>query len=88
MEKVPYHRWRTHLSLGTVGDRAVVHGLRGRGQAEQRAVNELSKPECRDFGPTYAAEHLSKHFGITPQPTARKPKGVSSAASQPLKIGW
>lgn len=57
--------------LRAVGDRAVVHGLRGRAsnrridaKAEQRAVKELSKPECRDFGPTYAAEHVSKRFGI------------------------
>ena len=24
----------------------------------------MNKPECRDFGPTYAAEHVSKHLGI------------------------
>jgi biotin operon repressor len=57
--------------LRTVGDRAVVHGLRGRRsnrridpKVERRAVAELSKPECRDFGPTYAAEHVSKRLGI------------------------
>ncbi len=27
-------------------------------------MKELNKPECRDFGPSYAAEHVSKHIGI------------------------
>jgi hypothetical protein len=54
-----------------IGDRAVVHGLRVRmsnrridPKAEQRAMAELSQPACRDFGPTYAAEHLGKHLGL------------------------
>jgi biotin operon repressor len=57
--------------LRTVGDRAVVHGLRGRAsnrriepKVERRAAAELSKPECRDFRPTYAAEHVSERLGI------------------------
>ena len=57
--------------LRAVGDRAVMHGLRGRAsnrrvdpKVERRAVAELSKPQCRDFGPTYATEHVSKHLGI------------------------
>jgi biotin operon repressor len=58
--------------LRKVGDRAVMHGLRGRtsnrrisAKAERRAIGELSKPECRDFGPTYAAEHVCKRLGIS-----------------------
>jgi hypothetical protein len=54
-----------------VGDRAILHGLKGRvsnrrieGKTERRAVAELRKPECRDFGPTYAAEHVSQRLGI------------------------
>ena len=57
--------------LRVVGDRAVIHGLRGQRsnrridpKVERRAVAELSKRECRDFGPTYAAEHLGTRLGI------------------------
>jgi DNA-binding Lrp family transcriptional regulator len=57
--------------LHAVGDRAILHGLKGRvsnrrieGKTERRAVAELRKPECRDFGPTYAAEHVSQRLGI------------------------
>lgn len=53
--------------LRSVGDRAVVHGLRGQASNrridtgfEKRAVEELSRPECHDFAPTFAAEHVSK----------------------------
>lgn len=53
------------------GDVAVAHGLRGRpsnrktsGELERRALEELSREECRDFGPTFAAEHVSKQLGI------------------------
>jgi hypothetical protein len=53
------------------GDGAVVHGLRGRasnrktsGELQRRAVEELSREECRDFGPTFAAEHVGKLLGI------------------------
>jgi len=49
----------------------VVHGLRGRASnrridanIERRGVAELSKPECRDFGSTYAAEHGHKQLAI------------------------
>lgn len=55
-----------------VGDRAVIHGLRGRvsnrrisAKTERCAIRELNKPECRDFGPTYAAEHVAQRLGIT-----------------------
>lgn len=53
------------------GDRAVVHGLRGRpsrrrigGKVRQRAV-ELYRSEYGDFGPTLAAEYLAERHGIT-----------------------
>jgi hypothetical protein len=61
---------RLIVRMDKIGDRAVVHGLRGRKsnrriaeKIEKRCLRELSKPECRDFGPTYAAEHLSKITG-------------------------
>src|SRR4249919_3795593 len=57
--------------MGQVGDRAVVHGLRGRrsnrrssGSLVQRCLEELRKPECHDFGPTFAAEYLHRKVGI------------------------
>lgn len=53
------------------GDIAVVHGLRGRvsnhrisAEAERRAIEELSREQCSDFGPTFAAQHVSKLPGI------------------------
>jgi hypothetical protein len=53
------------------GDRAVVHGLRGkrsnRGmeeEIERQAVKILSTPVYAGFGPTLAAEYLSKKHGI------------------------
>ena len=56
--------------MDAIGDRAVVHGLRGRKsnrriaeKIEKKCLRELSKPQCRDFGPTYAAEYLSKAIG-------------------------
>lgn len=62
---------RLVTSLKQRGDVAVVHGLRGRaskrkttGDWERRAIEELSRQECRDFGPTFAAEHVSKVLGI------------------------
>jgi transposase-like protein len=57
--------------LGKRGDAAVVHGLRGRAsnrrispETAQRAIEELSQDPCRDFGPTFAAEHVGKVLGI------------------------
>jgi DNA-binding Lrp family transcriptional regulator len=52
------------------GDRAVVHGLRGRRsnrkipQAEQQRAVKLVEQEYRDFGPTLASEYLSERHGI------------------------
>jgi transposase len=55
----------------TEGDRTVIHGLRGRpanrkiaGEIERKAIAELNRPECRDFGPTYASEYLQAKAGI------------------------
>ena len=52
------------------GDRAVVHGLRGRGsqrrideKIEKRAV-EIIRREYGDFGPTLAAEYLARDHDI------------------------
>ena len=57
--------------LGRRGDAAVMHGLRGRAsnrrissETEQRVIEELSQDHCRDFGPTFAAEHVSKVLGV------------------------
>ncbi len=54
------------------GDRAVIHGLRGRpsnrkcpAELEQRAIAVLSDPVYRGFGPTLAAEYLCKRHQIT-----------------------
>jgi biotin operon repressor len=62
---------RVMARMRTVGDRAVVHSLRGRAsnrridrKTERRAIAELGKPECHDFGPSYATEHVGKQLGI------------------------
>jgi transposase InsO family protein len=62
------------------GDKAVVHGLRGKpsnrrieGDIEQQAVRILSAPVYKGFGPTLAAEYLSKKHGIeTSKETVRQ----------------
>src|SRR6202521_4357798 len=53
------------------GDKAVVHGLRGKPsnrrieeKIEQQAVKILSAPVYEGFGPTLAAEYLGKKHGI------------------------
>jgi transposase len=61
------------------GDRAVVHGLRGRPSArrisrevQERAV-ELYRKEYSDFGPTLAAEYLAgQHQVVVSKETLRK----------------
>jgi hypothetical protein len=57
--------------LETRGDKAVVHGLRGKPsnqkiaeRIEQQAVKILSAPVYEGFGPTLAAEYLRKKHGI------------------------
>ena len=53
------------------GDRAVVHGLRGRAsnrkigaQVQAEAIGILKQPDWHDFGPTFASEQLAKRHGI------------------------
>jgi DNA-binding Lrp family transcriptional regulator len=52
------------------GDRAVIHGLRGRNsnrkipEAERARAIRLVEQEYRDFGPTLAGEYLSERHGI------------------------
>jgi DNA-binding Lrp family transcriptional regulator len=62
---------RALRKLKSSGDSGVIHGLRGRvgnrrisDDVQKRAIEELSRPECRDFGPTFAAEHLAKRLQI------------------------
>jgi transposase len=53
-------------SVRAKGDKAVIHGLRGRNSnrkidesTRQQAMKFLAQPVYRDFGPTLAAEHLA-----------------------------
>src|ERR1035437_4276081 len=53
------------------GDRAVVHGLRGRAsnrriatKVQAQAIELLKQPDWHDFGPTFASEQLAKRHGI------------------------
>jgi transposase InsO family protein len=58
--------------LRQVGDRAVLHGLRGKSsnrkiasEVRQRAIAELrDNSNCHDFGPSYASEYLRKQLDI------------------------
>jgi hypothetical protein len=57
--------------LKGMGDAGVIHGLRGRQSnrridpaTQSRALEELSRAECRDFGPTFGSYHLKKRLGI------------------------
>lgn len=54
-------------SVRRLGDKGVVHGLRGRPsnrrlpeKARLKALRLLSRPEYHDFGPTLASEHLQR----------------------------
>src|SRR6202161_4959693 len=58
-------RWLQRL--GAVGDRGLVHGLRGRpsnrkipAAIEQRSLRRLRLPAYGGFGPTLAAQHLAR----------------------------
>jgi hypothetical protein len=62
---------RLLMRLKEVGDRAVVHGLRGRlsnrslgGETREGAVRILSQEVYRGFGPTLASEYLAKKHKI------------------------
>ena len=65
------HVKRLVKALGQRGDRAVIHGLRGRrsprrlpeGKKEE-AIQILSEPVYAGFGPTLAAEYLSSKHGL------------------------
>src|SRR5437660_5477264 len=65
------HVKRLLYALSKHGDKAVVHGLRGHpsnrrieDKIEKQAVKILSAPVYEGFGPTLAAEYLSKKHGI------------------------
>jgi hypothetical protein len=65
--------------LGEVGDRGLVHGLRGRpsnrkipAEIEQRSLRRLRLPAYCGFGPTLAAEHLARHGLQVSRETLRK----------------
>jgi transposase len=62
---------RLLVRLKKEGDKAVVHGLRGKAsnrkieeKKERQAVKILSAPVYEGFGPTLAAEYLEKKHGI------------------------
>ena len=62
---------RLLYALKKRGDKAVVHGLRGKPsnrrieeRIERQAVKILSAPVYEGFGPTLAAEYLGKKHGI------------------------
>jgi transposase len=66
-------RWvRTLLKrLNEQGDAIVVHGLRGRpsnrklcDETRRQALAIVKQPDWHDFGPTFAAEQLSRRHGI------------------------
>lgn len=65
-------RWIREMvgRIGECGDRAVIHGLRGRpsphkidGRIQERAM-QLIQEEYIDFGPTLASEYLAREHGI------------------------
>ncbi|MBV9302351.1 MAG: ISNCY family transposase [Acidobacteriia bacterium] len=65
------HAKRLVKAFGRSGDKAVIHGLRGRPSAqrieekiEREAVKILSAPVYAGFGPTLAAEYLNEKHGI------------------------
>ncbi len=62
---------RLLMALKDRGDKAVVHGLRGKPsnrriqeRIEQKAVKVLATPMYEGFGPTLAAEYLDRKHGI------------------------
>src|ERR1700730_10091406 len=62
---------RLLYALKKRGDKAVVHGLRGKPSnrrmdesVQKEAVKILSAPVYKGFGPTLAAEYLAKKHGI------------------------
>jgi response regulator of citrate/malate metabolism len=72
------HIRRLLVELGKRGDRAVIHGLRGR-QSNRRLAARLELKILRrvrqryaDFGPTLAAEHLAQEGLPVSRETLRK----------------
>ena len=69
---------RLLLRIREQGDRAVVHGLRGRPSNRKLAARFEQKILARigqryaDFGPTLAAEHLAKEGFLVSRETLRK----------------
>jgi transposase len=65
------HARRLLRRLKQQGDRAVLHGLRGRvsnrrlsEKQREKAIRILSREVYRGFGPTLAAEYLAKKHGL------------------------
>ncbi len=69
---------RLLIRMDDSGDRAVVHGLRGRASNRKLALSFEQKIMARvrqryaDFGPTLAAEHLAKEDLLVSRETLRK----------------
>jgi len=97
------HVKRLLHALKKRGDQAVIHGLRGKPSkrripeaTEKEAVKTLSAEVYEDFGPTLAAEYLSKKHGIdaskgrlpsvSPKPREKNasggPRSFSSSADE------
>ena len=94
------HVKRLLYALKKRGDKAVIHGLRGKASnrriadaTEKEAVKILSAEIYAGFGPTLAAEYLSKlHCGNWGSSGLRRihrrPKGEWRGISKPPRIGW
>ena len=72
------HIRRLLFRLGEHGDRAVIHGLRGRSsnrrltaRLEQKILRRV-RQRYADFGPTLAAEHLAQEGLLVSRETLRK----------------
>jgi hypothetical protein len=71
LELTERHVRRLLKRLAAEGDKAVVHGLRGRAsnrklseEVRQKALAILSLPEWKGFGPTLASYHLAKDHDV------------------------
>ena len=78
LELTDRHIRRLLLQVRERGDRAVIHGLRGRpsnrklaAQLEQKILARI-RQRYADFGPTLAAEHLAKEGLLVSRETLRK----------------
>jgi transposase-like protein len=66
------HVRRLVAGLRAVGDRAIVHKLRGKpshrrlpAELEQRAMEILADPKLSDYGPTLGSQYVAKKHGIS-----------------------